>query len=124
MRNKLRDNRGETLMEVLASILICTLSISLLFGAIVTSSDIDGRTQELDEQYYQDLTRAERQEDAAGTDWKDVYPNVPSVITVKVKNAVNNNERTLTVNGTTSGKVKFYGTDRLLSYAFSEATGP
>ena len=35
MRKKLRDNRGETLVEVLASILIAALSVALLFSSIM-----------------------------------------------------------------------------------------
>lgn len=111
MRNKLRDDRGETLIEVLASILICTLSVSLLFGAIMTSSGIDSRTQALDEQYYQDLTRAERQWAGAGTDPGDVY-TAPAAVTVTVKSGEGN------VRDVTS-KVNFYGSDRLLSYAYT-----
>ncbi len=118
MRDKLRDDRGETLVEVLAAILVCTLSISLLFGAIMTSSSIDSRTQELDEQYYQDLTRAERQRAGTGTDPGDVYSNAATdAVTVKVKSGTGR-EKDVT------GKLNFYGSDRLLSYAFSEGTGP
>ena len=37
MSEKLRNSRGETLVEVLASVLICALSVMLLLGAVSAS---------------------------------------------------------------------------------------
>ena len=34
MREKLKNSQGETLVEVLASVLVCSLSIMLLAGAV------------------------------------------------------------------------------------------
>ena len=58
---KLRDNRGETLIEVLASILIATLSVTLLFGCITTSAKLDTDAKELDDAYYGGLAKADSQ---------------------------------------------------------------
>lgn len=59
MKRKLRDVRGETIVEVLAAILIASLSIGLLFGAVTVSGSIERRTQELDEKSYSDLSGAQ-----------------------------------------------------------------
>lgn len=59
---KLRDDRGETLVEVLASILIASLSVALLFGCVMASSGMDRRARELDGKHYEALTKAEKQE--------------------------------------------------------------
>jgi len=109
MRAKLRDGRGETLVEVLASVLICALSVALLFGSVMASANIDLKTRELDQQYYEDLTKAERQGEA------DMAPNTGPLsagASVKVKNSGSGKER-LDLN------IKFYGTERMLSYASS-----
>lgn len=58
---KLRNNRGETLVEVLASILIASLSVALLFGCVMASSNMDREARELDEKHYNALTAAEGQ---------------------------------------------------------------
>lgn len=59
MRKKWKDCRGETLVEVLASILIASLSVALLFGGIMASSAIGRSAQSLDETYYEALSNAE-----------------------------------------------------------------
>ena len=59
MRKKLRDNRGETLVEVLASILIAALSVALLFSSIMASANIDRSARASDETYYEALSQAE-----------------------------------------------------------------
>ena len=56
MRKKLRDNRGETLVEVLASILIAALSV---FSSIRASANIDRSARASDETYYEALSQAE-----------------------------------------------------------------
>lgn len=58
-RRKLRDNRGETLVETLASIVIASLSVALLFSGISAAVNIDRRAQELDRLHYAALTAAE-----------------------------------------------------------------
>lgn len=59
---KLRNNKGETLVEVLASIVIATLSVALLFSYIMASSDMDKTAREADEPYYAALSAAEARE--------------------------------------------------------------
>ncbi len=56
---KLGDRRGETLVEVLASILIAALSVTLLFGCIMASSNMDREAKGLDQKHYEALTAAE-----------------------------------------------------------------
>lgn len=58
---KLRDSRGETLVEVLASILIASLSVALLFGCVMASSNMDRDAKKLDKEHYKALTAAEVQ---------------------------------------------------------------
>lgn len=59
MRQKLNTDRGETLVEVLASILIASLSVALLFGCVMASSNMDRRAKELDADHYKYLSAAE-----------------------------------------------------------------
>lgn len=56
---KLRDSRGETLIEVMVSILIASLSVALLFGCVMASSSLGDRTRDMDEAYYDSLSAAE-----------------------------------------------------------------
>ena len=56
---KLRNNRGETLIEVLASVLIATLSVTLLFSCVATASRLDRGAEGLDEKHYNALSDAE-----------------------------------------------------------------
>jgi len=110
MKEKLRDDRGETLVEVLASILICALSVALLFGSVMASSRIDLKTQDMDKQYYEALTKTERQEAA------DVPSGIslPPTVTVGIKGGAGGRQLS----------VRFYGTERLLSYAYAGGAGP
>ncbi len=63
MDRKLHDSRGETLVEVLASILISALSVALLFGGIMASVRMDKTAAEADEVHYAMLSAAETQEE-------------------------------------------------------------
>lgn len=67
MRQKLRDSRGETLVEVMASIVIATLSIALLLGGIMASARVERGARDLDRDYYQYLSAAEAH-DGSGTE--------------------------------------------------------
>jgi len=64
VKRKLKSSRGETLVELLASILIASLSVVLVFGSIMASAVMDRQAQELDEDYYEALSMAERQSGA------------------------------------------------------------
>lgn len=59
MKQKLRNNRGETLVEVMASILISALSVALLFSCVAASFDMDKDAKELDKNHYKYLSAAE-----------------------------------------------------------------
>ena len=59
MREKWKQNRGETLVEVLASIVIASLSVALLFGGIMASSTIERSAQTADRSFYEALSNAE-----------------------------------------------------------------
>lgn len=109
MRRKLRNSRGETLVELLASILICFLSVLLLFGAIGAAGNMDLTARASDARYYDDLSKAERQ---SGTD--ACFP--PPAARITVTNA----SETVALD---EDKLVFYGTERLLSYAVTEG-GP
>ena len=63
----LDNNRGETLIEVLASILIATLSVALLFGCVMASSSMDQKTQNVDYAHYDALAAAETRTGTATT---------------------------------------------------------
>ncbi len=68
MKRKWKDSRGETLVEVLASILIGTLSAALLFGTVLASVNIGRTAKAADEAFGTSLKAAERQTDVTGND--------------------------------------------------------
>lgn len=113
MREKLRNSRGETLVEVLASVLICALAITLLVGAVTVSANINRQAQEADSEYYKALSRAEAQKERLET---LLGVDVSSGLKISVVNNQTNPNRTLI-------NVCFYGSDRLLSYAAAPETG-
>ena len=97
---KLRNDRGETLVEVLASILIASLSVTLLFGCVMASSKMDRDAKGQDEKYYAALTAAEEQNSS-----------LPGSFTAKIKQVVAGGyapEKDLHIN--------IYGGDGLYSY--------
>lgn len=93
---KLHNSRGETLVEVLASILIASLSVALLFGCVMASSNMDRDAKKLDGEHYTALTAAEVQS-GTGTSGK-----------VKIQNPNNSAEKDL--------DIKIYGGAGLYSY--------
>ena len=62
LRSKFAAERGETLVELMASILIGTLAIALLFGSSMTAGKIDQTTQAADAAHYASLSAAEQQQ--------------------------------------------------------------
>lgn len=64
VKAKLKSQKGETLPELLASILIGSLSIALLVGAIVASVQIDRQAAAADARLYAGVNEAERKEEA------------------------------------------------------------
>ncbi len=59
MCGKLKNRAGETLAEVLVSILVIAFAVLLLASMVSASGSIDLSTRERDEKFYQDLTNAE-----------------------------------------------------------------
>lgn len=111
MKRKLKNNRGETLIEVLASILIGALAVALLFTAVMASVNMDRTAQKLDYdinkvKFNEALSKAEGQDDA--TDKADTSI-VPAGTKVTVKNP--------DVAGPAEIEVNFYGGEGALSYA-------
>ena len=100
MKRKWKDNRGETLVEVLAAVLIGALSVALLFTAVMASVNMDRSAQKTDEDFNTVLNDAENQSAPAAT-------GVPDGAKVTVQG-----------NGATATpSVNFYGGDGVWSYA-------
>lgn len=59
LRAKLKSQQGETLVELLASILISTLSVGLLLGAVAVSANLNRQAETADKTFYDALTAAE-----------------------------------------------------------------
>lgn len=106
MNKKMRDSRGETLVEVLASIVVASLSVALLFGGVMASTKIDRTAEELDEAYYKALSEAEKQE----------TPLAVGACTVRIENR--NNGMTLTL------PVSLYGGEGTFSYSLDKGGIP
>lgn len=104
MREKWRDERGETLVEVIASILIMTLSVLMLFSAVMVSARINKSARELDKAFYSVLNGAERQ---GGSDGAAVAAS-----TVKVEQV------SPAPGGSGDVPVNFYGGEGVLSYSY------
>ena len=58
---KLQNNHGETLIEVLAAVLISALSVTLLLSCVVFSSKNDTKAKAIDSSYYAGLSDADAQ---------------------------------------------------------------
>lgn len=61
LRAKLNSSRGETLVELMAAILVAALSVGLLLGCVTASVNLNRQAKETDGSFYQDLTAAEAQ---------------------------------------------------------------
>lgn len=111
MEKKWSDERGETLVEVMASILIMTLAVLLLFSAVMTSIRINKSAQDLDKKFYVALNAAEEQKQ--GTEVTD-NTIVPAGSKVKVGQGTD----------LTEIAVNFYGGEGALSYSYPSPAGP
>ncbi len=109
MREKLKSSRGETLVEVLASVLVCALSIALLAGAVSASVRIDLQAQAADSEYYEVLSQAEAQSFDRRLETLFGQNVLPGVKISVVNNGSDPSRKLL--------NVYFYGNDRLFSYA-------
>ena len=107
MREKLNSSRGETLVEVMASILIGALSVALLFTAVTASVRMDRIAKAADEAYGTVLSAAEEQT-APVTD--------PAIVPADARKVT---VGSTTVPGVTDVVVDYYGGTGALSYTLS-----
>ena len=110
---KWRDERGETLVEVVASVLIMTLSVLLLFSAVMVSVRINKSAKGSDEEFYSALNAAEGQSTPAPT---GIVPT-GSKVTVK-------QEQPASAATSVEVEVDFYGGEGALSYQYSPTPPP
>lgn len=108
MKRKLRDARGETLVEVLASILIAALSVALLFSAVMASARMDRSAEQTDDTFHASLRAAEEQDEEDAV-------TVPDDAKVTVEN------KDPFVVATAEPSVIFYGGNGAISYALQSA---
>ena len=59
MRRKLKSQKGETLVETLAALLVVALGTAVFAGMVTVSSRINSRAIDRDRDYYKALTQAE-----------------------------------------------------------------
>ena len=109
---KLHSRRGETLVEVLASVLICTLAVLLLMSFAVAAMRIDKTAETGDEAFYAALSAAEARDKAPTTD-----PPLPT----PTSGSVTVTEKDPPANTVNLSNVQFYGGDGI--YSFAEAAG-
>lgn len=108
LKKKLRSQRGETLVEVLASVLIASLSVALLIGGVTVSVNLGRQADGADAAFYEILTKAEKQE-------APVTAGIASDPSLRVAE-----------NGTPHSKdipVQVYGGEGLYAYAREAAGG-
>lgn len=97
---KLHDDRGETLVEVLAAILIATLSVALLFTCIGASAKIEDTVIERDVEHYIALSEA----DARTTPTAGAAPVPGAIVTIEGSGA------------SATASVEIYGGEGMYSY--------
>ena len=118
MSEKLRNSRGETLVEVLASVLICALSVMLLLGAVSASTSIGLQAQAADEDYYTALSKAERQSKVPGGSLEtDIYSGLSGGTAITILSKDGFTVKIPAAAGGSENGLHFYGASRLLSYA-------
>lgn len=110
MWRKWNDSRGETLVEVLASVLICSLSVVLLFSMVMASGNMDQRAEAADQIFNESLAKAEGQLDTSEAGGAIVPPG--SQVMVK------NTDPAVAVEAIPP--VTFYGGRGALSYALPQ----
>lgn len=81
IKRKLHSQKGETLVELMAAILIATLSIGLLIGGISVSVGIDRQGKNADKKFYNALTEAESQKNP-------INNGVASTFSIKVTEGI------------------------------------
>lgn len=102
MCRKLKDNRGETLVEMLASILIAALAVALLFTCCMASVQMGRQARAADKRYYENLSAAESRTKTEGNGQVNVAGNGNSV----------------------EVQIQLYGGDGMYSYQWGEKVTP
>ena len=102
MKRKLKDTRGETLVEMLASILIAALAVALLFTCCMASVQMGGQARAADERYYENLSAAEGRTGLENTGKVNVEGN----------------------GGNVAVEIQLYGGDGMYSYQWKEKVTP
>lgn len=107
MMKTLRNDRGETLIEVLASILIAALSVALLFTCVMASSRMEQSAQKKDAEHYSAFTAADTQDTSALSD---------GTVTVSRINPADKDDSTPAPMETATPPIGFYGGVGMYSY--------
>ena len=105
---KLHNARGETLVEVLASVLICALAVLLLLSYATAATRIDKSTQDHDVAYYAALNAAEAHSGVMPEETDVPGTPAPGKVTVGA---------TYPENKTVPVDVEYFGGDGVYSYA-------
>lgn len=105
--HKFSDSKGETIAETLAAVVIASISVSLLFGAIMYSGNIAKATEDKDEKFYLNANLARTQ--------SQVYDS--GTLGYSSSISISNASETVSVDL----PVNFYGGDGILSYELSES---
>lgn len=98
---KLRNNRGETLLEGLIAVMIAALSMTMLLSCVTASSHTGTGAKEMDDKFYQTLSDVEGH---SGT-------NIPS------EEVTITNKEGATAAAPTTVSVTVYGDGGLYSYS-------
>lgn len=59
MMNKLKQQKGETLIETLVSMMIIVLTVAFLCTCVMSATNINKQTQDADKKYREELLAAE-----------------------------------------------------------------
>lgn len=62
LKRKLHSQRGETLVEILAAVLIASLSVAMLLGGVAVSANLGRQADTADQYFYETLTAAENRQ--------------------------------------------------------------
>ena len=112
MRKKLREQKGEMLMESLVSLLVIVLSIGLLASCVMAATNINKQTRQMDEMYNAQLQAAEGR-----------LAELEGVLNPQVTITFHSDDRVNELGGDRSAQhidVTLYGGDKFISYEQKE----
>lgn len=112
MIRKLRQKKGETLIETLISMLIAVLSMGILSMATMTATNVNNEIREVDEKYNEELRQVESLDSSVK-------------MSVQTLNLLFESADGTTTYGTDTVSVNVYGNDdaAFLSYDYTNASG-